>query len=309
MIRGDWVDPKAGTILLSEWLEQVTATKLDVTERTLATRQSLIDTHITPLLGVWPIGQITPEVLQRWVTDRSQHIAPATVAKTYRILTEAFTLAVARGRLARSPDIEVKLPRQTTPEHRYLTDSALQELAAAISPRYRPLVMLGGYGGLRPGEALAARWQDIDLEGRTIDVRGTKTAASRRRVRLPAIAVDALRQHRSDYPHVSVVIHTVQGNPTDINHLRNRQWADAVARSVGSPMRPYDLRHTHVGLLIAQGAHPKVIADRLGHTSIRTTMDVYGHLLEGVESDVVDRLGEPGVPQMAPKTAESPSPD
>jgi integrase len=105
--------------------------------------------------------------------------------------------------------------------------------------------------------------------------------------------VKVLVDHRQTFPHVQLILHNSRGNPMRIDTFRNGPWRDAVEASVGKPMRPYDLRHSHVALMIAEGAHAKVIADRLGHTTIRTTMDTYGHLLEGVGDDVIDRLGRP----------------
>ena len=67
------------------------------------------------------------------------------------------------------------------------------------------------------------------------------------------------------------------------NHFRRRTWAKAVKASVGLPCHPHDLRHSHASILFKPGVHPKTIQVRLGHTSIRTTMDIYGHLYEGVD--------------------------
>ena len=72
-----------------------------------------------------------------------------------------------------------------------------------------------------------------------------------------------------------------------------REGDNAVADSVGQPMRFHDLRHSHVALLIVQGAHPAVIASRLGHTSVKTVLDVYGHLYEGLERNAADTLNPP----------------
>lgn len=294
MRRGEWIDPSAGDITLSKWLRLVADTKIDVADSTLETRDSLIRNHVDPDLGLFALNRLTPEEIQRWVA--SLDLAPASVRKVHAIVAEALNLAVARGRLLRNPNVEVKLPKLETPDHRYLTETEVGELADAISPRYRPFVYLGAYAGLRPGEALAARWVDLDAEKRTLAVRGTKTAASRRTLRIPPILLAELAAHRRAYPHLQLVLHNRAGRPVLIDTFRNRIWNPAVERSVGEPMRPYDLRHTHVALLIEKGAHAKVIADRLGHTSIRTTMDTYGHLLEGVEAQVVDLLGssEPG---------------
>lgn len=285
--QNEWVDPRAGDIRLGRWLDEVEASKLNLSPATKATRRYL-RAHFADL-EEWPIGKLTAEQLQRWVADKSQHLAPATVHKLAVILSEALRLAVARGKLARSPWIEIELPRVGQPEHRYLTEPEVWGLYEAMEPRYRPLILLGAYGGLRPGEAAAAQWTDLD--GRNLLVRGTKTAKARRTVRLPQFVVDHLAEHRRQYPHVTLILHNRAGRPVDLNHLRQRQWRQAVDGSVGEPMRMHDLRHTHVALLIARGMHPKGISDRLGHSSIRTTMDTYGHLFEAAEADIIDGLG------------------
>ena len=74
------------------------------------------------------------------------------------------------------------------------------------------------------------------------------------------------------------------------NHFRPRVWTPAVVVSIGPPCRPHDLRHSHAAMLIKAGVHAKTIQVRLGHTSIRTTMDLYGHLLEGVDEAAATAL-------------------
>lgn len=286
--RYEWVDPSKSQIRVSDWLAEVEASKLRISDTTRTTRGYMIR-HINRDLGDWPLGRLTAEAIQRWVADISTTLSPATVRKAHAILGEALTLAAARGRIARNPNLLIELPRPVEPDHRYLTDPELHSLAEAMAPRYRPFVYLGGYAGLRPGESLAAEWGDIS--GQTLRVRGTKTKASRRSVRIPPILSLALAEHRQAFPHVRWILHNSRGHQVRIDTFRNRQWRDAVEQTVGEPMRPYDLRHTHVALLIAEGAHAKVIADRLGHTTIRTTMDCYGHLLEGVGDDLIDGLG------------------
>jgi integrase len=81
------------------------------------------------------------------------------------------------------------------------------------------------------------------------------------------------------------------GGPVRRSNFRRRVWLPAVQASVGEPMRFHDLRYTHVAMLIAQGEHPKTIQARLGHRSISTTLDTYGHLFEGLDEAAADRLG------------------
>lgn len=108
------------------------------------------------------------------------------------------------------------------------------------------------------------------------------------------------------------------GGPVRRSNLRRHVWLPAVQASVDEPMRFHDLRHTHVAMLIAQGEHPKTIQARLGHTSISTTLDTYGHLFEGLDEAAADRLDASTAPSRAlsrstqsltssPRRAETPA--
>lgn len=83
-----------------------------------------------------------------------------------------------------------------------------------------------------------------------------------------------------------------QGGPLRRSNFRRRVWLPAVAASVGEPCRFHDLRHSNAAILIAQGSHPKVIQERLGHSRIGVTLDTYGHLFEGLDEAAADTLDE-----------------
>ena len=111
---------------------------------------------------------------------------------------------------------------------------------------------------------------------------------------IPAWLVDVLAEHIATHPGDDDLIFTAPARgPIRRTSFRTRFWKPAVRSSVGDPCRFHDLRHTHVALLIEQGAHPSVIASRLGHTSVRTVLDVYGHLFEGLDRDIADSLEPP----------------
>jgi len=103
-------------------------------------------------------------------------------------------------------------------------------------------------------------------------------------------AASALRFHSRSARRDRLVFTAPEGGPLHLHLFRRRVWYPAVRDSVGEPMRPHDLRHTHVALLIAEGEDPYVISQRLGHASIRTTYDVYGHLFEGRDREAADAL-------------------
>lgn len=111
-------------------------------------------------------------------------------------------------------------------------------------------------------------------------------------IALPRFLCDILAEHLTAVPvgEDGFVFQAPQGGPLRRSNFRRRVWLPAVRASVGQPMRFHDLRHTHVALLIAQGEHPKTIQGRLGHASISTTLDTYGHLFEGLDEAAADRL-------------------
>lgn len=307
MRRGGWVDPDAGNVTLIDWLGAVEERKrIRLAPSTLEVRERLVRCYVQPYIGLYPLNRITAEVLQRWVGDLIVHegtqthrpLSPATIRKTYVIVAEALRLAVARGRLLADPNIEVELPSIGQSDHRYLSEPEAWKLADAIGERYRPFVLIGAFGGLRPGEIRSVQWSDLDFATRRLQVRGTKTTGARRTIRLPDHLLEELRAHRSRFPSVGHVVIRTDGTPVNLQNLRNRRFRTAVRESVGGRMRLHDLRHTHVAILIAQGVHPRVIADRLGDT-IHTTLAVYGHLLDGVEDAAVERIGRrPEDPEM-----------
>ncbi len=160
--------------------------------------------------------------------------------------------------------------------------------------------------GLRFGELAAIRSDRFDALRRTLrveeslaEVRGEfifkapKSDAARRTVSLPSFIVEELAQHLAKYADDSgLVFGAPEGGPIRRTNFQRRAWLPAVRASVGEPFTFHGLRHSHAALLIAQGEHPKVIQERLGHASIKTTLDTYGHLFDGMDEAAAQRLDE-----------------
>ena len=183
-----------------------------------------------------------------------------------------------------------------TTEMRFLDHDEVDALAGVIVAKYRALVLTAAYTGLRFAELAGLRAKRLDLDERRLTVaetlvevrgrqlfKGPKTAASRRTVVLPGSLVDVLAAHLGEWPAVGdgLVFTSNGGGLLRRTNFRRREWIPAVAATVGEPMRFHDLRHTQAAWLIAQGEHPKTIQTRLGHASISTTLDTYGHLMTG----------------------------
>jgi integrase len=305
-IKGEWTDPAAGKIRFGEWALQVDETRPNRRESTRARDASYLKNLVLPTFGDVEIAAVHPNNIRVWIADlQDQGYAPATIAKAYQILSRAFRVAVSDGLIARTPCREIKLPKNDRDEKRFLTAAEAEDLANAIDPRYRALVLTATYTGLRFGELAAVRTNDLDLLRGTLRVdeqlsrQGSwkmvagplKSKKAYRTIGIPAFLCEELAAHIAQYPSGSdFVFSHAQGGPLDYNRFRRRHWKPAVEASVGPPCTPHDLRHTHVAMLIAENQSPRYIADRLGHESTRTVLDVYGHLYEGIDEAAMESL-------------------
>ena len=308
-VRGEWVDPRAGSRTFDAWAADVMASRVDLADSSRLRDESYLRSLILPELGQMELREIEPGDLRTLVAKLSADgKAPATVRKAYQLASLILNRAVSDGLIPRTPGRDVDLPSDRGRDPmRFLEQGEMTALLDAVDPAYRPMLALGLYAGLRFGEAAGVTVEDLDLLRRTVtirrslsDVRGVirlgppKTPASRATLTLPRGLVDDLAAHLGAYgpgPH-GVVFTSSTGELIRPSNFRRRVWAPAVRASVGEPCRFHDLRHTHAALLIAQDEHPKVIQERMRHDSIRTTLDTYGHLMEGLGADVADRLDD-----------------
>jgi integrase len=218
-----------------------------------------------------------------------------------------FRLAVRDRLIALSPARDVQLPRIERREPIPLTLVEVTRLADAIDPRYRALVLVGAFGGLRIGELAGLQLGDFDplrsvirVRRTASDVRGRviigppKTVKSIRTVVLPRSITDQVVDHIARLEQTGLegwLFPAPEGGPIRRTAWMRRTWKPAlVAAGLDQDLGTHTLRRSQVALLIAQGEHPKVIADRLGHTSVRTVLDVYGHLYEGADEAAAQRL-------------------
>jgi integrase len=168
-------------------------------------------------------------------------------------------------------------------------------------------VLSAAYLGCRWGELVGLKRTRLNLLHGSVEIVGTleevggaapryveatKTTSSRRKLSVPTFLVDELRNHLSEAPPSDFVFSTVEGHPLRRNNFRRRYWLPAVEEAGLAPLRFHDLRPTCASLLIAQGAHAKEIQVRLGHASIVTTMNVYGHLLPSLDERLTEGLDE-----------------
>lgn len=302
---GQWLAPEGGRIALGDWLETWHRGRHHLRESSRARDRSYLDSLILPYLARLPLGETSPEILRQWVADLiASGRSPATVAKALQLVRGALETAVS-DRLTRSnPAVSVKAPRLQRLEMRFLEPTEVDRLATAIDPRYRALVWFLVLTGARFGESVALELRDIDLLRRTVNVSKTasevrglvlvgppKTAAGRRQISLPQSLIDDLSLHLGARPaETDLVFPAPEGGYVRRTLWRKRFWIPAIDASGLMGLRVHDLRHTAVAWLIAAGEHPTSIARRLGHTSVVTILDRYGHLLPGLDATAASGL-------------------
>lgn len=299
---GSYVDPVLGKITFDTWAKEWRAGIVDLRPSTLARDDGYLKRYLQPTFGEKRLAEIDHAVVRAWVAGLiARGLAPSTVVLAGLLMRKIMATAVTAGRIPASPCNGIRLPRIEREEARFLAPTEIGALTDTINERYRGLVMLGAFGGLRIGEMLGLRAKHLDLlHGRVnvteilVEVSGQlyfgppKTRAGRRAVPLPRVAIDALDDHLRRYPAAQgdLVFSAPEGGPVRLASWRRRFWKPAVEVSGLSPLRPHDLRHTAVALWIAAGATPREIATRAGHTSVVTVLDRYGHLFPDSEQKV-----------------------
>lgn len=303
LAAGKGIDPSAGRIKLREWAAQWQVSKVGLRPATLAKSDSLMRVHVLPEFGEHRLDRIRQQEIQTWVKNTSEkNLAPATVRETYSELSKCLKAAVAAKVLRESPCVSIRLPRINRESMMIIDHADIERLAAAIDPRYKALVYVLAYGGLRIGEALALKPSDIDLNKGTISVTRTatevrgklvehppKTNAGRRKVPLPQDVTDALAQHMRVYSKTHVFT-TAQGKQIRANTFRARQFKRAVSESGLGGLRIHDLRHTAVSMWIREGFDLLRVKTWAGHTSATFTVDRYGQLYETDDAALLETL-------------------
>ena len=303
---GEYLDPKRASISLEEWSSTWLQSRVGVRQNTRARDEATLRNHVLPEIGHLSLSEIGFEHIQTLVQKLTANgLAPATVRKAHQVTALTLDFAVKSRRIGWNLARGVELPRASESTARFISGSEIDHLADTIDPYYRLLVMLGGYCGMRWGEAVGLHLEQVDLLHRRITVDRTlvevggqfhtgppKTRASLRQISLPPFMVNEVEKHLGAYPTAGegLIMTSAKGTYLRRSNFQRRVWTPAVEAADLSPLRFHDLRHSHVALLIAQGEHPKLIADRLGHASPTVTMTIYAHLFPGLDEEAAERL-------------------
>lgn len=304
--------------LLSSYLDKwlMNSAKSKLREKTYRSYEGLIRLYIVPQLGDTMISQLTPIQIQKTYNSMTEKgLSARTIRYTHSVLRSALEQAVKWQMLYKNPCKYVDLPKQQLKEMQVLSLSDTKKfLAVASSDCYYSLFSLLITTGLRPGEALALKWNDIDFLNGKLRIQRTltrnggswvlldpKTAKSKRTIPLPTSVVYELKAHRrkqaeqilitQGYNNQDFIFAGTIGEPLNEANIVKRHFKPLLAKAgLSRSIRLYDLRHTCATLLLAAGEHPKIVSERLGHSSITMTLDIYSHVLPDMQEAATGKL-------------------
>jgi integrase len=319
---GEHVDPTR--ILMREWLAQwLAAIKPEVSLVTHERYTGVVQRYLAPAFGNVPLTKLTPHTIQAKYTELAEGgrrdgkpgpLAASTRRFLHDVLNSALTRAVELQLIVRNPTqvLRRRLPKKEHVEMATLTPEEAHRVLDAVrhTPHYWP-ILLALATGARRGEACALCWRHVDLDRghiRIVEslkqtsrgiVRGPTKSSKSRVVTLPATTIDELRRWKREQAEQLLRVGMRQGPDTVVctqpdggligpEVLTN--FFSRLAKRLGLPVHFHSLRHTHATALLLAGVHPKVAQERLGHSSIAVTMDVYSHVTERLQDDAAAKI-------------------
>ena len=300
---------------LQRWLDE--GVRGTVKQSTLENYAYIARLHIIPELGRVRLRALKSRDVRRHYREKlDSGLSPRTVQIIHTVLRKALQQAVRDDVLPRNVCDAVTAPRQTKKEMQPLTPAQAKRLLVNVrEARLRALYVLAITAGLREGELLGLRWEDVNLERKLLQVRrqltrtrdGLSFTAPKRGkarvVRLTDMAIAALKAHRATqneeraragslWEETSLVFTSTIGTPVDVGNLTYRSFRPLLKRTDLPQRRFHDLRHTCATLLLSKGTHPKIVQEMLGHANISMTMDTYSHVLPDMQEKAVSAMDD-----------------
>ncbi|MBU2535419.1 MAG: site-specific integrase [Chloroflexi bacterium] len=316
------------TAYLDRWLSEYA--KPNLSPRSFERYRDLVRQHFTSSFGKVALTQLKPEHLQKHYTSCLEAgLNPMTVRYHHAVIHKALDTALKWGLVSRNVADAVEPP----PKHRHEMETwddweIVRFLKATEDSPYFALFHTVLYTGLRRSEALGLQWQDIDFVFCQLSVRRglhhlkdgsyvftePKSEKSRRTIALSPVALLVFRDHRQrqeqdgllagkPLQETNLVFSQPDGKPLRPNTI-TRAWQSAAKKASVKPIRFHDARHSHASMLLKGGVHPKVVQERLGHSSIEMTLDIYSHVVPGIQEAAARRFDDLINHQVVNETSE-----
>ncbi len=305
---------------LEQWLEDVH--KHTVRPRTYERYESMLRLHIVPGIGHHQLQKLAPQHLQQFYSQKlEEDLSPTTVASFHKMLHLAFEKAVRWNLIARNICDSVDPPRTKHYEIQPLNEEQIQRFLTTVEGhRLEALFVLALATGMRRGEIMALKWQDVNLSTGMLQVRRIlthmpaklngkggyveaepKTERSRRSIAIASFALEKLKVHRmrqletklkagSLWRENDLVFCSSVGGHLHSSRDIFTQFKKLLKKADLPDVRFHDLRHSSATMLLSLGIHPKVVQEMLGHSQIAMTMDIYSHVLPTMQIEAVGKL-------------------
>jgi integrase len=312
---------------LGEWIEEWLSTwRNNISDRTRSDYERVFRRYLPKDLLGRKLARLTPKDIQDVVNELSARgLSPRTVRILHGALRACLNTALRLGKVPRNVATLVDLPARGHRELRCFTPGEAQRFLQAAEAEQRDRDAAGNdqacfsaffitllLTGLRPGEGLALRWSDLDgsylriQRAQTVGATNNKLIASTKTGRSRVLplgerALRTLQHHRVRqakwklklgdlYQDQGLIFANETGGLLDAQNIVNRHFKPLLKRAGLPAIRLYDLRHSHATLLMAAGEHPKVVQERLGHSTITLTLDTYTHVVPGMQELASSRL-------------------
>jgi integrase len=309
---------EAGTLTIEDYLNRWLTDSVKDTVRgtTFERYEQITRKHIVPEVGRLKLKALTPaHVRGLYKSKLESGLSPRTVQYIHVTLHKALKQAVRDGLVPRNSTEAVKPPQVRREEIRPLTSEQVKALFdAAKEDRLEALYVLAVTTGLRQGELLGLKWDDVDMDAGTLQVMRTlttakggpvlsapKTKGSRRTVKLSQTALEALRSHLarqleeidrvgSLWAENGLIFASEVGKPLDRRDLTTHRFKPLLKRAGLPQIRFHDLRHTCATLLLSKNVNPKIVSEMLGHATIAITLDTYSHVLPTMQESAAKAM-------------------
>ena len=298
---------------LDDWLNKVVRPRNRPS--TFESYKGLVAQHLNPALGGIRLSKLSPSDVQEFLNEKlASGLSPRTVGYLRAVLRAALNWAIRWDLVARNVAKLVDAPRVKKANlETFTADEVKVFLQATEGSRFRALFVLAVSTGMRRGEILGLRWSDVDVKKGVLTVNHAlqrvngrltlvepKSHSSRRSLRLPQVALAALVNHRlqrnemrlaagKEWQDTGFVFTTGRGTPLDHGAVL-RGLQTILKRANLRHQRFHDLRHCHASLLLAEGVHPRVVMEMMGHSQVSLTLNTYSHVIPALQSAAVAKI-------------------
>ncbi|PLT32534.1 site-specific integrase [Bacillus sp. V5-8f] len=321
--KGTFFEPKDITFseYVDYWFENYAVS--NTSQKTMEVYSYIIKQHLKPSLGHFKISKLLPSHLQEYYSKKLKDgkiegggLSAQSVKHHHRLISKVLKDAVKWEFLTRNVAESVEPPKtKKTEMHTWDSYEVKTFLYSSRTSTYYWVYLTAIYTGMRRGEILGLRWQDVDFENHIIYVRQTmqpiinqgltfkepKSGKGRSITITPFLTKELKKLYKkqlenklsfgSSYQDQGLVFSQVNGNPLQPSEV-SKKFLKAIEAANLHRIRFHDLRHTHATLMLQQGVHPKVVSERLGHSTISITLDIYSHVLPNMQKEAANQFDQ-----------------